>query len=77
MKNKLFAIPFLGFALCALIGATCYGATHQYVLFIMCFCMFRVLSEVSISKLIIKAVKYILSIRIRVITLKTKSHVKA
>lgn len=70
MKNKLVAIPFLGFALCALIGAIVYNANHQYGMFVICFIMFRLSSGISISKLIIKAVKYILSIRIKVYNLK-------
>lgn len=66
MKNKIASVPFLVLSLCALIGAIVYNATHQYGLFAMCFIMFRLTSEISLTKLIGKALQQLLSIRIKI-----------
>lgn len=64
MKNKIMAIPFLGFSLCALTAAVFFGATHQYVMFFMCFVMFRITSEMSLTKLAKRVISKIRAIRI-------------
>ena len=66
MKNKIASVPFLVLSLCALIGAIVYNATHQYGLFIMCFIMFRLTSEISLAMLIRKVLLQLLSIRIKI-----------
>lgn len=70
MKNKIASVPFLVLSLCALIGAIVYNATHQYGLFIMCFIMFRLTSEISLSRLFKQCLKYVLTVRIKVYNLK-------
>lgn len=66
MKNKIASVPFMVLSLCALIGAIAYGATHQYAMFAMCFAMFLLTSEISLTKLIRKSLQQHLSIRIKI-----------